>query len=684
MLLFLSFGLGSVSPVRAEAVADSNDTFGLQPVGQVSQLGADDIRVILAKIVRMILAFLGIIAVVLIIYAGWLIMTSEGSEDKITEGRRVLTNAVIGLLIILSAVAIVQFILNALSRATGRESDLAGGRAPRIQTFVGSGALGRIVKDHYPFRDEKEVKRNTKIAVTFREAIDPRSLILDQNGNGLIGDCIAAATSSAFDWARNCDRLSTSSVRIYRSSNPSALTEAAALAVPEASTSSSFTFVFRPLDPLGSSTTTVEYTAVLTDRIKKADGSTSAFVGTRDGRYFWNFETDTNMDNTPPEISSIYPVHGASIPRNHIVQLNFNEAMDPTTVQGSASNFFQIIIGTSTGAGIRPDGEWRISNGYRTVEFVSNYPCGQNSCGELMYCFRLDCAGQTNEACSNNFTALARTAEVVPGNGNSFESIPFTGVADMAGNALDTSASSTRIISSGVIRGDGKLASPHKPSIANVRSVGAVERADDNFWWDFTIQNRIDRSSPYIESALPGIDQEDVAEDARLTMNFSQVMWSYTLGDVRLEEYPAGTNGVDPIWFSPRSDMRRDKIATLLDMRHRIFGPNDADLYYFPSIPHTVRAVNQNCLYPGRGPVAAVKNTAPVCTFETNDDGVPRPGTGVNCVPSASASSTSSTDTGCVQTTRQQEGGRDLLLQPNIDQCLSVMKRSDISVVSST
>ena len=81
---------------------------------QSTGLGSQDIRIVIANIIRIILGFLGIIFVALIIYAGWLWMSSQGNEEKVSKAKDILKNAVIGLVIILSAFAIASFILNRL------------------------------------------------------------------------------------------------------------------------------------------------------------------------------------------------------------------------------------------------------------------------------------------------------------------------------------------------------------------------------------------------------------------------------------------------------------------------------------------------------------------------------------------------------------------------------------------
>lgn len=82
-------------------------------------LSTTDIRTFIGRIVSYFLGLLGIIAVALVMYAGFLWMTAGGNEEKIAQAKRILTNAVIGLVIIVSAFAIVQFVLNAIVNGSG-------------------------------------------------------------------------------------------------------------------------------------------------------------------------------------------------------------------------------------------------------------------------------------------------------------------------------------------------------------------------------------------------------------------------------------------------------------------------------------------------------------------------------------------------------------------------------------
>ncbi|MEK7203205.1 MAG: hypothetical protein AAB653_02705, partial [Patescibacteria group bacterium] len=169
-LFLVVFLLILIAPnVRAEVNA------GLNYAEQIG-LSGQDIRITIAKIIRTVIGFLGIIAVGLIIYAGWLWMSSEGDEEKVNKAKLILKNAVIGLIIILSSFAIVSFVLNKLTGGAGGVEWFGGGNGGGGGGF--SVTLGNsIIESHYPSRNQKDVPRNTKIVITFKEPIKPDSII---------------------------------------------------------------------------------------------------------------------------------------------------------------------------------------------------------------------------------------------------------------------------------------------------------------------------------------------------------------------------------------------------------------------------------------------------------------------------------------------------------------------------
>ena len=69
-----------------------------------------DPRAVVATIIQSLLGLLGILMIAYFVYGGYLIMTSAGQEEKITKGKSVLRNAVIGLVIILSAYGLTKLV----------------------------------------------------------------------------------------------------------------------------------------------------------------------------------------------------------------------------------------------------------------------------------------------------------------------------------------------------------------------------------------------------------------------------------------------------------------------------------------------------------------------------------------------------------------------------------------------
>ncbi|PIR02872.1 MAG: hypothetical protein COV60_03265 [Candidatus Magasanikbacteria bacterium CG11_big_fil_rev_8_21_14_0_20_43_7] len=96
----------------------NNDPLGVD-YGQYTGLSDQDLRVSVALVIRFILGFLGIIFLILTLYAGFLWMTSAGNEDNIEKAKKILWGSVIGLAIVLASYAITQFVIGNLSGVMG-------------------------------------------------------------------------------------------------------------------------------------------------------------------------------------------------------------------------------------------------------------------------------------------------------------------------------------------------------------------------------------------------------------------------------------------------------------------------------------------------------------------------------------------------------------------------------------
>lgn len=113
--LFGLFGLYQVEPTLAQSLAD--DPLGVD-YGQYSGLSNQDVRISAARIIRFILSFLGLIFLVLTLYAGFMWMTSAGNEDRVDKAKKILWGAIIGIAIVLSSYAITEFVITNLYETT--------------------------------------------------------------------------------------------------------------------------------------------------------------------------------------------------------------------------------------------------------------------------------------------------------------------------------------------------------------------------------------------------------------------------------------------------------------------------------------------------------------------------------------------------------------------------------------
>jgi TRAP-type C4-dicarboxylate transport system permease small subunit len=76
----------------------------------------------IGQIINVALGLLGIIFLILLVYAGFLWMTAAGNTEQLDKAKKILTTSVIGLVIILAAYAISAFVIEELTQATTGET----------------------------------------------------------------------------------------------------------------------------------------------------------------------------------------------------------------------------------------------------------------------------------------------------------------------------------------------------------------------------------------------------------------------------------------------------------------------------------------------------------------------------------------------------------------------------------
>jgi len=115
--LVLIFIVSGILFVAGSTLAADGPYLGLE-YGRATGLGDTDIRFATANVIGSVLGLLGIISVVIIIYAGFKWMTSGGNDEDVKSAQKILMAAVIGLVIVMAAYSIVRFILPTLFKAT--------------------------------------------------------------------------------------------------------------------------------------------------------------------------------------------------------------------------------------------------------------------------------------------------------------------------------------------------------------------------------------------------------------------------------------------------------------------------------------------------------------------------------------------------------------------------------------
>jgi hypothetical protein len=116
------FGLFQFQPTLAVSPDLSQPSLSDDPLGvgygQYTGLSDQDVRVSAARIIRFVLGFLGLIFLLLTLYAGFMWMTSAGNEDRVETAKKILWGAIIGIGIVLFAYAITEFVVTNLYEAS--------------------------------------------------------------------------------------------------------------------------------------------------------------------------------------------------------------------------------------------------------------------------------------------------------------------------------------------------------------------------------------------------------------------------------------------------------------------------------------------------------------------------------------------------------------------------------------
>jgi len=92
---------------------------GITTVQDNIALSDTEPTIVITKVINIAMLFLGIIAVVVILIAGFKWMTAAGSDDKVSSAKKILMSGVIGLAIVLASWGIASWVLKQLLQASG-------------------------------------------------------------------------------------------------------------------------------------------------------------------------------------------------------------------------------------------------------------------------------------------------------------------------------------------------------------------------------------------------------------------------------------------------------------------------------------------------------------------------------------------------------------------------------------
>jgi cytochrome bd-type quinol oxidase subunit 2 len=86
--------------------------------GFKSETETGGLPALVGQIINIFLSIMGVLFVILMVYGGYTWMTSYGAEQKVTKAKNLIVDAVIGLIIIMAAFAISNFIIGRLVQST--------------------------------------------------------------------------------------------------------------------------------------------------------------------------------------------------------------------------------------------------------------------------------------------------------------------------------------------------------------------------------------------------------------------------------------------------------------------------------------------------------------------------------------------------------------------------------------
>lgn len=106
-----------IMPAIVFAQADFNS--GLDTLKTETGMGDTELVPMIGGIINVIMGLLGVVAVLVILYGGFMWMTAAGNEEKVGKAKKLIIAGIIGLVVIFAAFAIASFVISSLATTAG-------------------------------------------------------------------------------------------------------------------------------------------------------------------------------------------------------------------------------------------------------------------------------------------------------------------------------------------------------------------------------------------------------------------------------------------------------------------------------------------------------------------------------------------------------------------------------------
>jgi hypothetical protein len=99
-------------------VSATVDIFGIRTIEDETHLTNEDPRALSVRIINIALSFLGIIAVIIILFGGFKWMTAGGNQEEVGKAKKILIAGLIGLIVILLSWGVSSWVITEVSDTT--------------------------------------------------------------------------------------------------------------------------------------------------------------------------------------------------------------------------------------------------------------------------------------------------------------------------------------------------------------------------------------------------------------------------------------------------------------------------------------------------------------------------------------------------------------------------------------